>query len=148
MTELLKAEELRIGNYLHHTGNWSYRQPNKYFKEFDFQWNESDWYSLGECKIDLKDIEPIPLTEEWLLKFGFINPDLKMSGHIWLVYKRPHLHKMDIRIAVPKYDNDWSVTLECVSPPTTIISHIKYVHQLQNLYYALTGNELKISDGK
>jgi hypothetical protein len=88
--------------------------------------------------------EPIPLTEEWLLKFGFIDEDLNMSGHKWLVFKRPHLHKMDIRISVPKNDNDWSVTIECVSPPTMAIAHIKHVNQLQNLYYALTQTELII----
>ena len=29
---------------------------------------------------------------------------------------------------------------------TSLIPHIKYVHQLQNLYFALTGEELTIKD--
>jgi hypothetical protein len=57
-------------------------------------------------------IKPIPLTEEWLLKFGF----------------------------------------ECVYTLDRSFQHLdceydlEYVHQLQNLYFALTGEELTIKD--
>jgi hypothetical protein len=72
---------------------------------------------------DNSKITPIPLTEEWLLNFGlsknngypykFLNGFIKIRNGFYF-YKYYHL---DIEL--------------------------KYVHQLQNLYFALTGEELK-----
>jgi hypothetical protein len=31
---MIDAKELRIGNWVHHKDNWSYRQPKQDFKEF------------------------------------------------------------------------------------------------------------------
>lgn len=67
-------------------------------------------------------IEPIPLTDEWLVKFGFeksyksfVKGDFTFITNHGLAYK------------------------------LTIITNLpKYVHQLQNLYFALTGEELEI----
>lgn len=87
-------------------------------------------------------IKPIRLTVEWLLKFGFEDVDLNMSGSNWLVKKQKGLWRQAIRIAYSEKSEEWSLTLECVSPPTLSIATIKYVHQLQNLYFALTGKEL------
>ena len=66
----MTENELRVGNWCHHKDDWSYRQPEQDFKEFDFKWNESDWYALGECTLSFDNIEPIPLTEEWLIRCG------------------------------------------------------------------------------
>jgi len=71
--------ELRIGNWVYHNPNiWSYRNDDgviSNYGEFNsdcFQWEESDWYAIGECTLDFeKCIKPIQLTEEWLVKFGF-----------------------------------------------------------------------------
>jgi hypothetical protein len=76
----------------------------------------------GHFKNDWK-AEPIPLTEEWLLKFGFCKfknyNDFSKGGIIIHGRKRGFV----LRKSVPD---------------------IKYVHQLQNLYFALTGEELEI----
>ena len=68
------------------------------------------------------DIEPIQLTEKWLLKLGFkpFNKDFVLNGIIIHTRKRGFI----LRKSVP------------------IIMH---VHQLQNLYFALTGEELACS---
>jgi hypothetical protein len=70
--------------------------------------------------------EPIQLTEEWLLKFG---------GRKTIVEDYPiyFVNPFDIEF----YKNE-SVVL--ISGNTEV--KIKYVHQLQNLYFALTGEEL------
>ena len=67
-------------------------------------------------------IKPIPLTEEWLLKFGYTEEDFE-TGKIIIVTENNKL----IGFIINKYS---------YSPI------IKYVHQLQNLYFALTGTEL------
>jgi hypothetical protein len=67
----LEAKDIRVGNLFNHLDNWSYRQPKTDYKEFVFKWDESDWYALGECTLSLEDIDPIELTEDWLVRCGF-----------------------------------------------------------------------------
>lgn len=99
----------------------------EYFRE--------DIKSLHKPIIEIERIQHIPLTEEWLLKFGFdfsvdtwyLNGvaiweteccDAKGNEEIGFFYELREVGMMDM--------------------------NIKYVHQLQNLYFALTGQELKI----
>ena len=73
----------------------------------------------------LSCMKPIPLTEEWLLKFGF---------------ERSGLYNVKDEVYV--YD-EYGLTdtgFEYRFNYTQI--KLKYVHQLQNLYFALTGEEL------
>ena len=71
--------------------------------------------------------EPIELTEEWLIKFGhessFI-PDLYEIGKLSF------------------YIDDGICWIDVFGDSI----EIKYVHQLQNLYFALTGKELTIKE--
>jgi hypothetical protein len=123
----MKASDLRIGNWI-----IDYEaEPNKtiYWQVETIEYlnttlgvrfrNKSSW----TCE---EFIEPIPLTEEWLLKFG---------GRKTIVEDYPiyFVNPFDIEF----YKNE-SVVL--ISGNTEV--KIKYVHQLQNLYFALTGEEL------
>lgn len=92
--------------------------------------------------IDLSAVKPIPLNEEWLLKFGFeVDPHDK---NVFLkTYRNEHI------IAVGR---DGSVGL-CNSlreweRGTTFLAvqMIEHVHQLQNLFYSLCGEELTIKE--
>lgn len=72
------------------------------------------------------DIEPIPLTEEILLKCGFKrDSDLKNS-----------LCRFGIWFNI--------MNMEATYLSQKLIK-INYLHQLQNLYFALTGEELEIN---
>jgi hypothetical protein len=130
----MKPEELRIGNWVHHEIRWSYRQLGA-IHSFDFQWDDEDWHALGERTIDLNEISPIPLTEEWLKKFGFKDPP-----------KNGMAYRMNINSSdeLCWYRQDDSLRYQTQGSGFTRNFGIKYVHQLQNLYYALTGNELTI----
>jgi len=66
--------------------------------------------------------KPILITEEWLLKFGFENDDDQryFKNGIYLIL----------------YDEG------CTILHNQIHINYFYVHQLQNLYFALTGKEL------
>jgi len=85
----------------------------------------------------LDRVKPIPLTEEWLLKFGFETKPSKNTissfekGKLSIVLEDNFQYK-DGRT----YFNSWCV----------IESQPKHVHQLQNLYHALTGEELTIKE--
>lgn len=69
-------------------------------------------------------ISPIPLTEEWLLKFGFFED-----------YRIGKNNFVKNGVIMWKYSDSFCDDRYGVTT--------KHVHQLQNLYFALTGEELK-----
>ena len=82
------------------------------------------------------EIEAIPLTEEWLLKFGF-EKNFENLIEI-LINKNQSLH-------FDETDNFMSLYIPINHEFIYLVfKHIKYVHQLQNLFFALTGEELEI----
>jgi len=119
----MKANELRIGNRVNLYGSEATIIPNDFEKWFQY---EPNWES--------KAFKPILLTEEWFLKFG-----TKKNENNDLFIQHPtnellRFYLVDGFIQETKSD--------CC--PISNYKHIKYVHQLQNLYFALTGNELEI----
>ena len=65
----MKAKELRIGNWV--------RQPegvvsHRYYPLDVFKWGLDDFSELENGGYSIDMIEPIPLTEEWLLGFGCV----------------------------------------------------------------------------
>lgn len=135
----IKENEIRIGNWFHHKKEWSYRQDDD-IKEFDFQFEPSDWFALGECTLFYENFEPILLTEEWLLKFGF-NCKYKSVHNHW------NLGSFCIEQKSDEDDFGNSIPQEQIFY-YNFQSEIKYVHQLQNLYFVLTEKELKWQMGQ
>lgn len=126
----MDARELRIGNWVHHGKYWSYRNGNE-SKEFDFQWSESDWYALSECTLSIENTEPIKLTEEWLFNFGF-------------VYDKVYYQWVNTPIRLGYITTEDYMQYEVsFALGQWKLNNLKYVHQLQNLYYTLTGEELQ-----
>lgn len=112
----MEAKDLRIGNYVQD-------------EDGIFQITKSFFYLLDN---NLKDVAAIPLTEEWLLKFGFIESTLDEDNK-WLFLKYRYL----------SFQSDNSVEFKKVYLTVNKMDIIcEYVHQLQNLYYALTNEEL------
>ncbi len=98
------------------------------FGEFDFtepQYPES-------LIIPAKHCAGIPLTEEILLKAGA--KDGSVSGGYEIEIDDEHALALDAG----------ELVIWCNDSFYNINTHKKYVHQLQNLYFALTGNELEI----
>ena len=91
-----------------------------------------------ECKVEADALssmfygglkpKPIPLTKEWLVKFGF-----EIYGGHW--------SNGSIRMLISPTVSGGDIIL---SPYLGYALEIKHVHQLQNLFYALTQKELEI----
>lgn len=82
-----------------------------------------------------RSFSPINLTEEWLLKFGFKKARTFDELNRWFIGINP-------------VTKDWLfdlVWLDNATYPFYKNGHhqIQYVHQLQNLFFALTGTELE-----
>ena len=82
--------------------------------------------------VEIEGIKPIPLTEEWLVKFGFEN---NQSNNEW--YDKGFFSVLN---------NGMSFCFIHCGNYININARPKYVHQLQNLYFALTGEELTLSE--
>lgn len=122
----MKASELRIGNYVYFKGKVDIvpevRQTNKL---------------LGYCVVE-RYYKPIPLTEQWLLDFGF----KKYDAYYTTKYgRRLKYHKVTPRF--PKESKYYREPYFVYNPSRI---EINYVHQFQNLHFALTGEELTIKD--
>lgn len=75
-------------------------------------------------------ISPIPITEEWLIKAGFSKSEY-LKNEFTIV--RPSGWIMTIC----RYGDEWDFQTGDIQQST-----FKYIHQLQNLFHALTGEEL------
>ncbi|MBC7524802.1 MAG: hypothetical protein H7239_10220 [Flavobacterium sp.] len=79
-----------------------------------------------------ENTKPIPLTEEKLLKFGF-KLDLDYNTYCLNGYC------IFLEDGKFRFQNDWYSNANCY-----YIKDLKYIHELQNLFFALTNKELEI----
>jgi hypothetical protein len=124
----MKANELRIGNYVNNMGVM-------------IKFDEADWdciVSKAFSQNPMERYEPIPLTEDILLKCGFEKKNERFETVV--VYTRFYLR--------PCYSDGfyWGFDMnkeqcDCELNDNKEVIHL---HQLQNLYFALTGEELTI----
>jgi len=110
-------------------GNWFIG-----FDDKPFEWSLESFHLLDIYRLELNEIikSPIPITEEWLLKFGFeeIKPLPDDEINKWSSYS-----KKGIVIDLPYFEfNSEDISIE-----------IKSVHQLMNLFHSLTQTELTIT---
>jgi hypothetical protein len=123
----MESKELRIGNLVNYRGFPSMVGA--------ISSNETYIYlDKGIVNPKVEDIEPIPLTEEWLLKFGFEKVSWSNDVRINLLNRWSLIY-------------DFDVNKLCVdSGLNANYLQIKYIHQLQNLYFTLTGEELTLKN--
>jgi hypothetical protein len=174
----MKENELRIGNYaidyitekeLMVSNLWSgvkgIRSP------FDSAGETGNYYVFFTGAIDkhgrpyvtrsnAKDVLPIPLTEEWLMKLGFkrykadfevekdekqyvINDcfNNKLSDHFRIYWRSERQQKWHREIWSSKANDIGSDYFIYVGG---YVKSVQYIHQLQNLYFSLTGEELEL----
>ena len=168
---IIKPEELRIGNKI--KGNVVYKGDAKTFERFNEKltvvfFSDGSIHGIGEF---LKDCEGIPLTTEWLERMGFEKKPVygwKGNGYDY----QPETSKTECQdYVIDAGDEDyffvryetWSYRKDEESEwssETSTSFHkgswyekaqesipcqsIQYLHQLQNLFYALTGTEFNL----
>jgi hypothetical protein len=123
---IMTAKELRIGNLVnYHNDDYRIVLIAEDLIKIDIGFGAVQRFEKDPIySPHLDDLKPIPLTKEWLLKFG-------------------------VRIIQGRYYLDDIIFFERnlrVCRPLCTRDYIKYVHQIQNLYFALTGRELEIKE--
>lgn len=121
----MKPEELRIGNIIA-----VYGIPEVVTGSLIARLEEIT--NKGKIAIDLS---PIAITEEWLLGAGFKEKE-DISGK-YFELRADRVYLLDNFV---EYER-------AVTPGSRVnlFKKYQYVHQLQNLYHALTGEELTIN---
>jgi hypothetical protein len=129
----MKANQLRIGNWVMSA---NYKKIKREIKDYSVEVIRAGDIHHLETFPNSKSIKPIPLTEEWLLKFGF-KKDTKYDWEL----------KVNGVLFYGMCDDTQPVNtgIGILNLPDSIIN-IQHVHQLQNLYFALTGEELTINE--
>ena len=117
----MKANELRIGNLV--LSQWENGKIHKI--------KATDLLDL-EQGMDPESFQPIPLTEEWLLRMGFVVTDKNDY------YEFYDLDRLMVFVGIQTKSifatwNDCQIEITIDDLP---------VHKLQNLTFALTGEEL------
>ena len=127
----MKASELRIGNYI------KYSEDGVIFtigsideKGYTVQNDEETTW------IEEYEFESIPLTEEWLLKLGFTRHHADYFNDVIYIKNVPNNNEFEWGL----YPNKIGSGIQVKNGKL-----LKYVHQLQNLYFSLTGEELTIN---
>jgi hypothetical protein len=121
----MKRESIRLNNLFHEYINKSNEKIVK------ISMISNDVLSWEPCRNTGHHamIKPIHLKEDWFIKLGFVRT---FHGY----YKQPLIIRMDEKINY-YYDIDEKIGSNI---------EITYVHQLQNLYFALTGEELELKN--
>lgn len=129
----MKPQDLRIGNLVilcvanvNHYGKIHSLTPSHLL--------------IGDgIKCDYSDLEPIIITEEWLLKCGFTPCES-------LFKDKPNILSVQISNNETLDYEDGELFIANVGSHrvVTLWNNIIHLHQLQNLYYAITGEELEV----
>jgi hypothetical protein len=122
----MTANELRVGN------KFLFGKNKEVETFFTLTYDRTEGYLING-QIPESHCEPIPLTPELLEKCGFEEE-----------YKSEFTIK-HTNTKMPQFGYDWNKTFGWrVRYYGEHFNHVKYLHQLQNLFYSLTGQELQI----
>lgn len=131
---MIQETELRIGNWIE-----SYKRHHKVrglSSGSTIRTEEGEWLAPVFCN-------GIPLSPELLEKAGFVLCERNEDGDLWRNGKFTVIHTHTIDVGE-------SNTIEIIRVRAFFLHgyhndcHIRYLHQLQNLFYSLTGEELSL----
>lgn len=126
----MKVTELRVGNLIvDHECEPFFFEVEEIKK--NSQGKLSVFYRNGSCMDTYP--EPIPITEEWLERMGFVRDD--DDGCVFgLNSKETFVY--DTQDCMMAINGEW------------LQGSFYHIHQIQNLYFELTGKELEIKPKK
>lgn len=136
----MKATDLRIGNIVQRPYDKTTHVVSGYLEPYVYLGFEGK----GNYYSHRSKLEPIPLTEQWLERFGFYKDYENDYYSYWSLYGFTTLADYGgQQVLVAKTDKNYT-HFRCGYYENEICC--EHVHQLQNLYHALTGEELTLKE--
>lgn len=125
---MLKNNELRIGNLVEWYGKpypiIQIKENNACIEDLSNDFDQLHWLPV---------LSPIPLTEEWLLKFGYSITEFMGFEKGFSNGSKLHIQIMSGGVFTAFLEGDSVFVLIC---------KLDFVHSLQNLYYSIEQKEL------
>lgn len=125
----MRKEELRIGNFVN---------TNDYINLEVLGISSTNVGLKLECtkfiSVDYNELKPIPITVDWLLKLGF---EYHTFDKNYVIKTKDNWHN-----SIKEIEGDWCYNNDSSDAGCYFVRELKYVHQLQNLYYAINEEEL------
>lgn len=147
---MIKANELRIGNYVSVNNEKYYNEiTGKILQVSGIKERVSEHFPDSDYVVSMtiglesfsqfeEFLTPIPLTDEWLVKFGFEDDaGYEENGNIPKVLSTEHGQILIYPDGV--YLSDYFIIVKA-------FVKIEFLHHLQNFVYYLTGEELTIKN--
>ncbi|WP_430827284.1 hypothetical protein [Chryseobacterium indologenes] len=128
----MEANELRIGNFVM-VHNFAIHEGGK-----PVEWAIGQVSAEGIAQAD--KFKPIPLSEEWLLKFGLE----QMKDSTTYEWKDGDYRSVQVDLKAKEAEIYLCGADSVMSSDCFPIDHIKYVHEFQNLFFALKAKELTL----
>lgn len=133
---MIDCKNLRIGNWVYDGERTQFpmyvRAVGEDYVYLDFEDNEGDlWES------EPKDLNGIPLTKELLKKIGF-------SYNEHGIWKLSNYREREISICIEREFVAIEAYRNLLCDSRCTCHGIKYLHQLQNLFYEISRTEFKI----
>jgi hypothetical protein len=131
---MIQANELRVGNWIDFIST-----PGEYEQVSDINTKGLKWHTIN--RISIEDIKGIELSSDILKKAGF---DVDDDNILYLsMYSPGH---PSARFCLESNGEGFTLRsrYETYNEHARFI-HLKYLHQLQNLFFALTETELTLS---
>lgn len=133
----MEKNELRIGNVVYDSLNQSYDIViginNNDTVDFPFGLNN-----------DISFIEGIKINSDVIKTLGFIQD--KPTEEFYVKTYNDPLDKNYIKMTMFFFNSRWTLCIIFGETSSTVINDIKNVHQIQNAFYSVTGQELEIDN--
>lgn len=152
---MIQVNELRIGNCILYNGNQSCVQlitplgiqlmeRNSEYPKRETLVDGTMVINVGKLFKDFNELEPIQLTEQILFKCGFKKQILFPSTFLLEIETYSLSPVIKIYAYIDNTEAVSSVRLIQGSNRKGNMIQVKSLHQLQNLYFVLTGKELEV----
>ena len=133
----MERNQIRIGNIVYDSLNQSYDIVvginNNDTVDFPFSLNN-----------DISFIEGIKINSDIIKTLGFIQD--KPTEEFYVKTYNDPLDKNYIKMTMFFTNNRWTLCVILGEVSSTVINDIKYVHQIQNAFFMVTGQELEIDN--
>jgi hypothetical protein len=136
---MIKANELRIGDWVLINGA-PIKVESVLSDEINLEWRGIFDDDIDVQGTDLETVNPIPLTPEILERCGFVQKKDDFGDDALILELRNSVDSYRLVF----YANSDSKAVSVFHKNALIGTLSYHLHQLQNLFFALTGEELKI----
>jgi hypothetical protein len=127
---MIQATDLRIGNWVNNDDLGNTQVDEIYNNSVVRVWSNADYFYIGE-----ESINPIPLTPDILEKCGFE----EVEGNEYYAF----FDLEGVRVYIHKIDGSAFISYGYAT--LDAYTNNLHLHQLQNIIYALTNNEITIN---